>query len=162
MKTIEEFLVINPNATLAEYKEYCNNVEKAKADRKANIERLYKKWIAEQDGKYFFIDFNGASRVLFKFSYNETNRGMGSNACKTLCFYSGYDSTYVKVEKREMNFLWLDDLNPYFPEYKKEFGRFGNTGNNKIMEVSEEVANKLFARFDTDVRTFINDIERMF
>ena len=160
--TIEEYLVHYPNASLVEYKKYCNDIEKENIGRKANIEKLYKGWIAEQDGKYFFVDFNGESKVLFKFSYNKTNHGMGSNACKALCFYNGHDSTYVKVEKREMNFLWLDDLNPYFPEYKKEFGRFGNTGNRKIIEVSEEVAKELFARFDTDVKTFINDIAKMF
>jgi hypothetical protein len=160
--SINEFLKDHPNASLAEYKAFCENIKGERVERMKLIEKQYEEWIAEQDGKYFFVDFNGESRVLFKYSHNSHKNNLLANACTSLAFYRGKDSTYVKVEKRKMNYLWLDDLNPYYPEYKQEFGGCEIGKNRKIIEVSEEVAKELFARFDTEVNTFINDIENMF
>ena len=155
--TINEYLKQNPDASLMEYKVYCENNDIENIERRANIEKLYNNWVAEQDGKYFFIDFNGNSRVLYKYSHKKN----GNNP-KALSFYRDAEKTYVKVEKLRMNHLWLDDLNPFYPEYKKTFNYFRDNNNKKIIEVNEEVAKELFARFDNEVNTFINDIEKMF
>ena len=159
MKTIQEYLETNPYATLAEYQEYCDNYVNEKQDVEVNTQKLYDDWIAEQDGKYFLVEFNDASRVLFKYSHKSSC--VTSNDYYSLSFYNGYNETFIKKEKRCMNKTWLDKLNPYWPKYKELFNPFRNNDNMKVVEVPEEEADKLFARFNDDVFGFINDIKEI-
>ena len=158
MKTIDEYLKENQNASLSEYKAYCDSISLETFNKKKETEALYLNWLAEQDGKYFFIDFNGYSRLLFKFKHS-TNK---ITKCKTLSFYRENDNTRISKESREINSMWLNDLNPYYPEYKKIFFMQSENSCRKIIEVPEDVAKKLFDRYDTYVNPFIDDIEKMF
>lgn len=159
MKTVNEYLNDNPNASLADYQEYCNNCINERLDIEANARERYNNWIAEQDGKYFLVEFSAASRVLFKYSHRIDN--VAGNDCYSLAFYDGYNESFIKKEKRSMNRLWLDELNPYWPEYKKVFNPFRTNDNMKVVEVSKEDADKLFARYDAVCLSFIKDVKEM-
>lgn len=158
MVSIDDFLKTNPNALLADYKKYCRDLENAKHEHKVDIEHKYKQWVKEQNGKYFLVNFNQSSRVLFKFCVDETYSGLRTSSCLSLAFYRGAEATYIKKERREMNYLWLNGLNPYYPEYKKAFGTWSNSGVISIIPVSQEMADALFMQFGGTIDTFIDDV----
>ena len=74
MKTVEDFLKDNPNASLADYKEYCDTYKASIAKVKADSKSMYDKWLDEQIGKYFLINFNDESYVLMKYNGNDNGR----------------------------------------------------------------------------------------
>lgn len=158
MVSIDEFLKTHPDALLADYKKYCQDLENSEHELKVEIEHKYKQWIKEQDGKYFLVNFNQSSRVLFKFCVDDTYSGLRTLACLSLAFYRGTEATYIKKERREMNYLWLNGLNPYYPEYKKLFGTWSNSGIVSIIPISQEVAESLFLQFSGTIDPFIDEI----
>lgn len=158
MVSIDDFLKIHPNALLADYKKYCQDLKNTEHECKVEIESKYKQWIKEQDGTYFLVNFNNSSRVLFKFCVDKTYSGLRTSACLSLAFYRGYEATYIKTERREMNYLWLNDLNPYYPEYKKAFGTWSNSVVISVTPVSQEIADALFMQFSGTIDTFIDDV----
>lgn len=158
MISIDDFLKIHPDALLADYKKYCQDLEITEHKRKVEIEYKYKQWIKEQNGKYFLVNFNRSSRILFKFCVDETYSGFRTSACLSLSFYRGFEATYIKEEKREMNYLWLNDLNPYYTEYKKLFGTRSDSGVVSITPVSQEIADALFMQFSETIDPFIDEV----
>ena len=158
MVSIDDFLKTHPDALLADYKKYCQDLENNERELKAEIEHKYKQWIKEQNGKYFLVNFNQDSHVLFKFCVNETRSSLSTSACLSLSFYRGAEATYIKKERREMNYLWLNSLNPHYPEYKKLFGTWGNAGIVSIIQISQEIADALFMQFSGTIDTFIDDV----
>lgn len=158
MVSINDFLKRHPDALLADYKKYCQDLENTEHELKVEIEHKYKQWIKEQDGKYFLINFNQNSRVLFKFCIDKTYSNLRTLDCLSLSFYRGYEATYIKKERRAMNYLWLNSLNPYYPEYKKLFGTWGNGGIDSIIPISQEIADTLFTQFSGTIDSFINEI----
>ena len=57
-----------------------------------------------------------------------------------------------------MNYLWLNSLNPHYPEYKKLFGAWGNAGIVSIIPISQEIADALFMQFSGTIDPFIDDV----
>jgi hypothetical protein len=158
MVSIDDFLRTHPDALLADYKKYCQDLENSEQERRVDIEHKYKQWIKERDGEYFLVNFNQSSRVLFKFCVDKTYSGLRTLACLALAFYRGADATYIKKERREMNYLWLNDLNPYYPEYKKLFGTWNKSGVISITPISQEMADALFMQFSGTIDPFIDEI----
>lgn len=158
MVSIDEFLKTHPDALLADYKKYCQDLESTEHERRIEIEHKYKQWVKEQDGKYFLVNFNQSSRVLFKFCVDKTYSGLRTSACLSLAFYRGTEATYIKKESREMNYLWLNSLNPHYPEYRKAFGTWGNSGIVSITPISQEIADALFMQFRGTIDPFIDEI----
>ena len=158
MVSIDEFLKTHPDALLADYKKYCQDLESTEHERRIEIEHKYKQWVKEQDGKYFLVNFNQSSRVLFKFCVDKTYSGLRTSACLSLSFYRGAEATYIKKERREMNYLWLNDLNPYYPEYKKLFGTWSNSGVISVTPIPQEIADALFMQFSGTIDPFIDEI----
>ena len=158
MVLLEEYLKKHPDAALVEYRDYCISLESEKQKQATQIELKYKEWIKEQDGKYFLVNFNNDSRVLFKLSLDTTYSGIRPKACLALDFYRSRDATYVKKEMKMMNVLWLNDLNPFYPDYKKVFNKWECSGNVSVVEVSQEIADTLFMQFRGTIDPFIDDL----
>ena len=158
MVSIDEFLKTHPDALLADYKKYCQDLENTEHELKVEIEHKYKQWIKEQDGKYFLVNFNKNSHVLFKFCIDKNYSNLRTLACLSLSFYRGVDATHIKKESREMNYWWLNGLNPYYPEYKNLFRTWGTTGIVSITPISQEVAEALFLQFNGTIDPFIDEV----
>lgn len=158
MVSIDDFLKTHPDALLADYKKYCQDLENTEHERRVNIKLKYTQWIKEQDGKYFLVNFNRNSYVLFKFCFDETYSNLRTSACLSLSFYRGAEATFIKKERRAMNYLWLNGLNPHYPEYQKLFGTGDYAGIVSITPISQEVADALFMQFSGTIDTFIDDV----
>ena len=158
MVSIDDFLKTHPDALLVDYKKYCQDLENTEQECKVEIEHKYKQWIKEQDGKYFLVNFNQSSRVLFKFCIDKNYSGLRTLACLSLAFYREAEATFIKKERREMNYLWLNGLNPHFPEYKKLFGTWSNSGVISVTPMSQEIADALFMQFSGTIDPFIDDV----
>lgn len=158
MKTVEDFLQDNPNASLADYKKYCDTYNASIAKAKADSKSMYDNWLDEQTGKYFLINFNNESYVLMK--YNGNNNGRDKES-KAISFYitKGYKSvTSIKVEYRIFNSRWLDCLNPYRKEFYSSNGMWDQPSTIQTIEISIEKAEAIFAKYDEIVIPFINEV----
>lgn len=158
MKTVEEFLRDNPNASLADYKKYCDTYKASLAKAKADSTEMYDKWLDSQVGKYFLINFNGESYVLMK--YNGNNNGKDKDS-KAINFYitTGYKSiTSIKVESRLFNSRWLDCLNPYSKDYYSSNGMWNQPSTVQTTEIPVEKAEAIFAKYEEVVIPFINEV----
>ena len=158
MKTVEEFLKDNPNASLADYKEYCDTYKASIAKAKADSKSMYDNWLDAQIGKYFLINFNDESYVLMKYNGNDNGR---DKASKAINFYitKGYKSvTSIKVEYRLFNSRWLDCLNPYSKDYYSSNGMWNQPSTVQTTEISIEKAEAIFAKYEEIVIPFINEV----
>ena len=158
MKTVEEFLKDNPNASLADYKEYCDTYKVSIAKAKADSKSMYDNWLDAQIGKYFLINFNDESYVLMKYNGNDNGR---DKASKAINFYitKGYKSvTSIKVEYRLFNSRWLDCLNPYSKDYYISNGMWNQPSTVQTTEMSIEKAESIFAKYEEIVIPFINEV----
>ena len=158
MKTIEDFLQDNPNASLVDYKKYCDTYKASIAKAKADSKSMYDNWLDEQTGKYFLINFNGESYVLMK--YNGNNNGIDKES-KSINFYitKGYKSvTSIKVAYRVFNSRWLDCLNPYSKDYYSSNGMWNQLSTVQTTEIPIEKAEAIFAKYDEIVIPFINEV----
>lgn len=158
MKTVEDFLKDNPNASLAEYKKYCDTYKASIAKAKADSKSMYDNWLDEQIGKYFLINFNGESYVLMKYNGNDNGR---DKASKAINFYitKGYKSvTSIKVEYRLFNSRWLDCLNPYSKDYYSSNGMWNQPSTVQTTEMSIEKAEAIFAKYEEIIIPFINEV----
>jgi hypothetical protein len=160
MKTVEEFLKDNPKAYLADYKKYCDTYKADIAKAKADSKEMYDKWLDEQIGKYFLINFNNESYVLMKYNGNDNGRDKES---KAISFYKteGYKSTTsIKVEYRLFNSRWLDCLNPCCKEFYSSNGIWNPPSHPTIqtIEIPIETAEAIFAKYNEIVIPFINEV----
>ena len=68
MKTIEEYLKQFPDASLAQYKEYCDAYKKNVFETEKQSKENYIGWLESMEGKWFVINFNGESYALMKYT----------------------------------------------------------------------------------------------
>ena len=68
MKTIEEYLKDFPNASLAQYKEYCDDYKQKQFETEKQSKENYVGWLESMEGKWFVINFNGESYALMKYT----------------------------------------------------------------------------------------------
>lgn len=155
--SMNEYLYKNPNATLKDYVDYCENIRNAQHTRKKIIEDNFNNWLKEQEGKWFFINFNGSSYLLCQYTGKDMYKGKSTLSIEFL-----RDHTQAKKYKvqttfdRKINYLWLNGLNPYSDEYFKSYHQPG--GCRWAKEVSDEFVNCIFERFNTTVSTFVDEV----
>lgn len=149
MKTIEEYLKDFPNASLAQYKEYCDNYKKKEFETEKQAKENYVGWLESMEGKWFVINFNGESYALMKYtrqningvyprSYHFVNK---HNDCKI------YDETSARL-----NPLWLNDLNPYANDYLPGYQR--PAGVRWAKPVSDDFVESVVAEYKKNIKDF--------
>ena len=149
MKTIEEYLKDFPNASLAQYKEYCDDYKKKQFETEKQSKENYVGWLESMEGKWFVINFNGESYALMKYtkqnknnvyprSYHFVNKHNGCNI---------YDETSVRL-----NPLWLNDLNPYTNDYLAGYQR--PAGVRWAKQVSEDFVESVVAEYKKNIKDF--------
>lgn len=158
---IERFLAENPNASLREYFEYITNETNAKQQKRTNEEKLLEDWLKSQDGKWFYIDFNGNSKALIKFNY-QYKKSNGDKRFEeySLSIFDDGSTSYVQREKRGMNYLWIvNSLYPRLSEYCKATNHLVMNSNRLVKEVSAEYVEGLFRAYEGTIKEgFINAI----
>ena len=55
MKTIEEYLKDFPNASLAQYKEYCDDYKQKQFETEKQSKENYVGWLESMEGKWFVL-----------------------------------------------------------------------------------------------------------
>ena len=158
MKTVEEFLQDNPNASLADYKEYCDTYKAGIAKVKADSKEMYDKWLDEQIGKYFLINFNNESYVLMKYNGNNNGKDKESKAINFYISNGCKPITSIKVESRIFNSRWLDCLNPYSKKFYSSNGMWNQPSTIQTTEIPVEKAEAIFAKYEEIVIPFINEV----
>lgn len=149
MKTIEEYLKDFPNASLIQYKEYCDNYKKKEFETEKQAMENYVGWLESMEGKWFVINFNGESYALMKYtkqningvyprSYHFVNK---HNDCNI------YDETSVRL-----NPLWLNDLNPYANDYLPGYQR--DSGVRWAKPVSDDFVESVVAEYKKNIKDF--------
>lgn len=159
MKTVEDFLQDNPNASLVDYKEYCDTYKAGIAKAKADSKSMYDNWLNEQIGKYFLINFNTESYSLMKYNGKNNGKNKESKAISFLIAKSYKPMTSIcKVESRVFNSQWLDCLNPYSKEFYSSNGMWNQPSTVQTTEIPVEKAEAIFAKYDEIVIPFINEV----
>ena len=149
MKTIEEYLKQFPDASLAQYKEYCDAYKKNVFETEKQSKENYIGWLESMEGKWFVINFNGESYALMKY----TKQNMNSVYPRSYHFVkkhndcSIYDETSVRL-----NPLWLNDLNPYTNDYLAEYQR--PAGVRWVKPVSEDFVESVVAEYKRHIKDF--------
>ena len=149
MKTIEEYLKDFPNASLAQYKEYCDNYKKKEFETEKQAKENYVGWLESMEGKWFVINFNDESYALMKYtkqnikgvyprSYHFVNKHNGCNI---------YDETSARL-----NPLWLNDLNPYADDYLPGYQR--PAGVRWAKPVSDDFVESVVAEYKKNIKDF--------
>lgn len=159
MKTVEDFLKDNPNASLVDYKKYCDTYKVSIAKAKADSKSMYDNWLNEQIGKYFLINFNNESYVLMK--YNGNNNGKDKES-KAISFYISNGcrptTSICKAECRLFNSRWLDCLNPYRKEFYSSNDIWDQPSTIQTIEIPIAKAEAIFAKYNEIVIPFINEV----
>lgn len=155
--SMNEYLDKNPNATLKDYVDYNENIRNAQHTRKKIIEDNFNNWLKEQEGKWFFINFNDSSYLLCQYTGKDMYDRKSILSIEFLR-ETARPKTY-KVQTtldRKINYLWLNGLNPYSDEYLGVYQQ--KSGCRWAKEVSDEFVNRIFERFNTTVSTFVDEV----
>lgn len=151
---IERFLAENPNASLREYFEYITNETNAKQQKKTDEEKLLEDWLKSQDGKWYYIDFNGNSKAFIKFSY-QYKKSNGDKRFEeySLNIFDDGRTSYVQREKRGMNYRWLvNSLYLRLSEYCHATNNLVTNSNRLVKEVSAEYVEGLFRAYEGTIK----------
>lgn len=160
--SIDKYLASHPGATvkLQEYRDWLKSEENRVREQNNEERRLFDEWLHEQDGKWFFVDFNGSSHSFIKFRYEQVSYMHDKKyQYHSLNFYTDEDSVKITKEKRGMNFLWLAQLYPRVNEYAEYTGNWSLKSQNSVMcvkEVPEDYVQRLFNEYNTNIETFLN------
>lgn len=149
MKTIEEYLKQFPDASLAQYKEYCDAYKKNELETSKQSKENYEGWLESMEGKWFVINHNSESYVLMKYTKSNTN----GNYPRSYHFVNKnndfriYDETSVRL-----NPLWLNDLNPYTNDHLRGFQQ--KSGVRWAKPVSDDFAESVIAEYKKNIKDF--------
>lgn len=149
MKTIEEYLKDFPNASLAQYKEYCDAYKKKEFETEKQSKENYVGWLESMEGKWFVINFNGESYALMKYTKYNINGvyPRSYHFVNKRNDYSIYDETSVRL-----NPLWLNDLNPYTNDHLTGYQRV--PGVRWAKPVSEDFVESVIAEYKENIKDF--------
>ena len=125
MKTVEEYLKQFPNASLAQYKEYCDTYKSKEMEIRQTSKERYEKWLESMEGKWFVINFNNENIVKCK--------------CGAVFEYEKSDLLFAKTELSNPFY----DLSVRCP---KCFNFISVHDNRDVFPISEfdEIINKNF------------------
>lgn len=157
--SIDKYLMSHPGATLQEYRDWVKAAENRGREQYNEEQRLFDEWLHEQDGKWFFVDFNGNSRAFIKFRYEQKSYMHDKQyQYHSLEFYSAENIVKIAKEKRAMNFLWLAKLYPRIEEYAERTGNWSLKSQDamEVKEVPEDYVQHLFDEYNTNIETFLN------
>ena len=158
--SIDKYLRSHPGATLQEYRDWLKAEETRVREQNNEERRLFDEWLREQDGKWFFVDFNGNSRSFIKFRYEQVSYMHDKKyQYQSLNFYTDEDSVKITKEKRAMNFLWIAELYPRVKEYAEYTGNWSLKSQHSVIEVKEvpvDYVQRLFNEYNTNIETFFN------
>lgn len=157
--SIDKYLASHPGATLQEYRDWIKAAENRVREQSNEEQRLFDEWLHEQDGKWFFVDFNGNSRSFIKFRYEQkSNMHDKTYQYHSLDFYADGDIVRITKEKRAMNFLWLAKLYPRINEYAERTGNWSLKSHDsmEVKEVPEDYVLDLFNEYNTNIEAFLN------
>ena len=149
MQTIEEYLKECPDASLAQYKDYCDAYKKNEFEISKKSKENYIGWLESMEGKWFVINFNGESYALMKY----TKQNINSIYPRSYHFVNKnkdfriYDETSVRL-----NPLWLNELNPYTNDYLAGYQR--NSGVRWAKLVSDDFAESVIAEHKKHIKDF--------
>ena len=149
MKTIEEYLKDFPNASLAQYKEYCDDYKKKQFENKKQSKENYVGWLESMEGKWFVINFNDESYALMKY----TKQNMNNVYPRSYHFVNNYNDHRIYDETSvRLNPLWLNDLNPYTNDYLAGYQR--PAGVRWAKQVSEDFVESVVAEYKKNIKDF--------
>ena len=149
MKTIEEYLKQFPDASLAQYKEYCDAYKNNELEIRKQSKENYEGWLESMEGKWFVINFNSESYALMKYTKSNIN-GTYPRSYHFVNKHNDfriYDETSVRL-----NPLWLNDLNPYTNDHLPGFQR--TSGVRWAKPVSEEFVEFIVAEYKKNIKDF--------
>ena len=149
MKTIEEYLKDFPNASLAQYKEYCDDYKKKQFETEKQSKENYVGWLESMEGKWFVINFNGESYALMKY----TKQNMNNVYPRSYHFVNKYNDCRIYDETSvRLNPLWLNDLNPYTNDYLAGYQR--PAGVRWAKQVSDDFVVSVVAEYKKNIKDF--------
>lgn len=153
--SVSAYLEHNPNATLKEYYEYVNKMQNDEHTRKCEAKKNFDAWLNSKIGKWFFVNFNDTSYMLCRYAGTDMSK---KNTVAIEFIKDGYGNTTTwKVQstyERHINYMWLNDLNPYAKEHLPHYSV--SSGVRWVKEVSQEFVDKIFNRFNV-VSSFVNE-----
>lgn len=126
IKEVEVAVKLNPELNISEY---LDSLKKRKQEADKEAHDLYenkRRWYEALVGRYFMINFNGASFTCFY-----VDKEFSSNICTDYVVYDiyrGNDEFSIKKEKRPVNKYWMK--NPYEDSF--------TTTSTTIKEISKE------------------------
>ena len=157
--SIDKYLASHPGATLQEYRDWVKAAENRVREQSNEEQRLFDEWLHEQDGKWFFVDFNGNSYSFIKFRYEQKSYMHDKQYQHySLDFYADADVVKISKEKRAMNFLWLAKLYPRINEFAEKTGNWSlkSRDSMEVKEVPEDYVQSLFNEYNTNIEAFLN------
>ena len=149
MKTIDEYLKECPDASLAQYKDYCDAYKKNEFEKEKQSKENYIGWLESMEGKWFVINFNGESYALMKY----TKQNINSIYPRSYHFVNKYNDFRIYDETSvRLNPLWLNELNPYTNNYLPGYQR--NSGVRWAKQVSEDFVESVIAEYKKNIKDF--------
>lgn len=153
--SVSAYLEHNPNATLKEYHEYVNKTQNDEHTRKSEAKKNFDDWLNSKIGKWFFVNFNDTSYMLCRYAGSDRSK---RNTMAIEFIKDGYGNIATwKVQstyERHINYMWLNDLNPYAKEHLPHYSH--SSGVKWVKEVSQEFVDKIFNKFNM-VSSFVNE-----
>ena len=150
--TIDKYLKIYPNASLHDYDLYVKLYESEKMELRRKNEDNFDNWLKEQEGKWFLINFNNTSYLLSKYLGKHFNTRPRNYS---LCFSKDNYGAWIE-DDRFINYLWLNELNPFSKSYLP--GHLQQSSIVWAKPISDEEANKYFEEFNNIVKPFVSNI----
>lgn len=149
MKTVEEYLKQFPDASLTQYKEYCDSYKNNELETRKKSKQNYEEWLESMEGKWFVINFNNKSYTLMQYTKSNMNNiyPRSLHFVKNNNNFNIYDDTSVRL-----NPLWLNDLNPYTNDYLPVFQRKSSVC--WVKPVSEDFATTVAAEYKKNIKDF--------
>lgn len=149
MKTIEEYLKQFPDASLAQYKEYCDTYKNKEFETHKQAKENYEGWLESMEGKWFVINFNGESYALMKYTKHNANcvYPRSYHFVNNHNEFRIYDETSVRL-----NPLWLNELNPYTNDYLARYQR--NSSVRWAKPVSDSFVECIIAEYKKNIKDF--------
>lgn len=149
MKTVEEYLKQFPNASLAQYKEYCDSYKRKDMEIRQTSKERYEKWLESMEGKWFVINFNNESYALMQYTKHNANNVYP----RSYHFFKNHTDVKIYDEASvRLNPLWLNDLNPYTNDHLPVFQRTSSVVWAK--QVSEEFAKSVIVDYNKNIKDF--------
>ena len=149
MKTIEEYLKQFPDASLAQYKEYCDAYKKKEFETDRQSKENYIGWLESMEGKWFVINFNGEAYALMKY----TKRNIKRDYPRSYHFVNKHNDCSIYDETSvQLNPSWLNDLNPYANDYLAGYKR--DSGVRWAKQVSDDFAESVIVEYNKNIKDF--------